>query len=45
MLPFLDCSALQGSESVKCRFSKCRFSTELEKVEKKLFKMGGSVEK
>ena len=32
------------SESVKCRFSKCRFSAELEKLEK-IFKMGGDVEK
>ena len=32
------------SESVKCRFSKCRFSAELEKLEK-LSVMGGSVEK
>ena len=30
-------------ESVKCRFSKCRFSAELEKLEK-LFEMGDSVE-
>ena len=32
------------SESVKCRFSKCRFSAELEKLEK-ISVMGGSVEK
>ena len=32
------------SESVKCRFSKCRFSAEIEKLEK-IFKMGGGVEK
>ena len=31
-------------ESVKCRFSKCRFSAELENLEN-IFKMGGSVEK
>ena len=36
----------QKSESVidKCRFSKCRFSAELEKLDK-IFKMRGSVEK
>ena len=28
----------------QCRFSKCRFSAELEKLEK-IFEMGGSVEK
>ena len=32
------------SESVKCRFSKCRFSAELKKLEK-IFEMGGSIEK
>ena len=32
------------SESVKCRFIKCRFSAELYKLEK-IFKIGGSVEK
>ena len=32
------------SESVKCRFSKCRFSAELEEIGK-IFEMGGSVEK
>ena len=32
------------SESVKCRFSKCRFSAELHKLEK-VFEMGGSIEK
>ena len=34
----------RSSESVKCRFSKCRFSAELEKLEK-IFEMGGGVEK
>ena len=34
----------QMSESVKCRFRKCRFSAELEKLEK-MFKMGCVVEK
>ena len=37
------CKALI-SESVKCRFSKCRFSAELLNLEK-IFEMGGSVEK
>ena len=32
------------SESVKFRFSKCRFSAELEKLDR-IFEMGGSVEK
>ena len=31
-------------ESVKCRFSKCRFSAELKNL-KKISEMGGSVEK
>ena len=39
-----NCSGLSvNSESVKCRFSKCRFRAELEKLEK-IFRMGGSVE-
>ena len=33
-----------NSESVKCRFSKCRFSAELKKL-KTIFEMGGSSEK
>ena len=33
------------SESVKCRFSKCRFRAEVEKLQKSKPEMGGSVEK